>query len=110
MTAATATLGHRGHDLVERGLLVIRQERLDVGGLLRAELLHLAHRGLTITVRSLHRFLLLALVGLHDRIGLGCNRVGNVERILEDRGHVRTTAATTTTTALLLRILRLGNR
>src|SRR6185437_14100936 len=61
-TAATTTLGHCGHDLVERGLLIVGEQRLDVVGLLGAELLHLRHHGLHVAVRRVTKLGLLGAI------------------------------------------------
>src|SRR5262245_14207350 len=95
LVSAAATTALR-HELVVLGLLLVGEERLDGVVHLRASGLHLLAGFGVATARGFHEGLHFGLIRLVDRVGLRDDRVGHLERVLEDRGWVRATTAATT--------------
>ena len=89
-TAAATAAGR--HQLVELGLLGIREERLDRVVPLGGDRRHLRARISVAAARRFHQRRRLGRRSLHDRVGLGEDRVRDLERILDDRHRIATTA------------------
>src|SRR5215510_5034194 len=101
LASAAATTALR-HELIELRLLLVREEGLDGVGHLRASCLQLrAGRGVA-TAHCFRQRCRLCLVGLVDRIGLCDDRVGDLERVLENRDWANAASTTAATTAAAL--------